>query len=194
MTSKRHPYLTQQLPPQTTAAIRNPTKLPAEGLDLRHVSSNPLLTRVVPKAGGASAEARRLDRVNEVQDLLVKRREKFEKRDAARRRLSDANKLRTKRMELENIQGRLGPNAAADVVAALGARQDRADVVMEPAMPATPAPGAAVQIAHCSVGATAPSSTTDSGLSRMSIGGHSTRTRLSGEEHRSTPIRAPTFR
>ena len=36
----------------------------------------------------------------------------------------------------------------------------------------------AAQIAHCSVGATAPNSTVDSGLSRMSIGGHSKRAKV----------------
>ena len=72
MTSKRYPFLTQQLPFQTTATLRNATRLPEENLDIRYISGNPLLTRVVPKPGGASQEARRLDRVNKVQDELVK--------------------------------------------------------------------------------------------------------------------------
>ena len=103
MTSKRYPYLTQQLPFRTTATLRNPTRLP-DTVDLRTLSSNPLLTRELPKAGGSSEEARRLDRVNRVQDELVKRRERFEKRDATRRRLSDDNRRRTAQMELDNIE------------------------------------------------------------------------------------------
>ena len=129
MSSKRYPYLTQQLPVQTTAALRNPRSLPEE-VDLRTLSSNPLVTRVVPKPGGASQLVESLDQINRVQDELVKRRERFEKRDAARRRLSDENRRKTAQMEVDNIKAQLGSDRVA-VEALVDPERERVAVRLE---------------------------------------------------------------
>jgi hypothetical protein len=61
---------------------------------------------------------------------LVERRERFEKRDAARSRLSDESRRRTAQMEVDNIKAQLGSDRVA-VEALVDPERERVAVRLE---------------------------------------------------------------